>query len=69
MKLVVTMKPLPGTHIVNAVEEAIETSKRLGVYIDLEFNGITLFITPSTKVEEAVAEFHEELKSKQHQKE
>jgi len=64
MKLIVKMTCLPGTRIDEAVKEAIETSKRLQVYIDLDFNGITLFITPSSSVDEKITEFYEELKRK-----
>ena len=62
MSLFITVRVFPGTTIQQAVQEAIWFAQRLGVPIEINFNGVYLYIFHWSSVEEKVHEFESELK-------
>ena len=60
--LTIKAEAQPGENIENAFREAIELSKKLDCYIDVDFNGVSCSTSKLGSIKQGVERYHAALK-------
>lgn len=61
-KATITVEFTVGCNVEDSYKEAIRLSKKLDVFVQFDFNGVTLLAYENSSVEKGVEEYHKELK-------
>jgi hypothetical protein len=62
MGLIVNIEVVAGTDINKACNDALVLAIKLGVMIRFDFNGVLIYVTSSSIIEEVLSQYHAELK-------